>query len=119
MENLSEVLLMWVLIYGFIAGTLFVTVASWVLYVKADQPGWAMIIPFYNLYVMLEIAGRPGWWVILWFIPIPIIQIILMVIMYWGVAQNFGKGVGYTIGLFFLSPIFIPLLAFGDAEYEG
>ena len=39
----------------------------WKMFEKAGQPGWAAIIPIYNLYILLKIAGRPGWWLILFF----------------------------------------------------
>ena len=53
---------------------------TWMTYVKADQPGWASIIPFYNIYMMLKIVGRPGWWLILFFIPFVNIIVGIMVL---------------------------------------
>ncbi|MFO0261358.1 MAG: DUF5684 domain-containing protein, partial [Planctomycetota bacterium] len=37
----------------------------WIIFTKAGQPGWASLIPFYNLYVMLQIVGKPAWWLLL------------------------------------------------------
>jgi len=119
MEIISTVLMMWSAMYGVISFILFMTVASWVLYVKANQPGWTIFIPIYNLYVLHKIAGKPGWWLIFWFVPFPLVSLIIAVIIFLPIAENFGKGVGYGLGLIFLSPIFLPMLAFGDAEYEG
>ena len=34
-------------------------------------------------------------------------------------AKCFGKGAGFGLGLALLSPIFFPLLGFGDAKYRG
>src|SRR6202171_5900246 len=39
--------------------------AMWKVFSKAGQPGWAVIIPIYNIYIMCKVAGRPGWWVVL------------------------------------------------------
>ena len=47
-----------------------VIAGTWKTFVKADKPGWGAIIPFYNTYLMIKVAGRPGWWLILFFIPI-------------------------------------------------
>jgi hypothetical protein len=44
---------------------LFVIVAMWKVFTKAGQPGWGAIIPIYNVYLLCKIAGKPGWWVIL------------------------------------------------------
>ena len=96
---------------------LLIIVSMWKVYTKAGKPGWASIIPIYNTYVLCEIGGKPGWWLILFFIPIVNVVIGILVIV--GVAQNFGKGAGFAIGLIFLPFIFFPILAFGDAKYVG
>ena len=90
-------------------------VSMWKVFTKAGQPGWGAIIPIYNVYLLCKIAGRPGWWVILFLIPI--VSFVMWIIVALGVAANFGKGAGFGIGLAFLSFIFFPILAFGDATY--
>jgi hypothetical protein len=84
---------------------------------KAGQPLWAGFVPIYNYYVTLKIIGRPGWWLILFFIPI--VNIIVTLIMYLDLARSFGQGAGFGLGLFFLWFVFIPILAFSDAQYLG
>ena len=100
----------------YLAVVVFYLVALWKVFVKAGQPGWAIIIPFYNLYVLLQIAGKPGWWLLLMFIPV--VNLVISIIMYIGVANNFGKGTGFAIGLLLLPIIFVPILAFSDARYN-
>jgi len=95
----------------------FYLAATWKVFTKAGQPGWAAIIPIYNLIVLLQIAGKPVWWVLLMLIPL--VNIVVAVMTWHGVSTNFGKGVGFTIGLILLGFIFIPILAWGDAEYLG
>lgn len=90
---------------------------TWMTYVKADQPGWASIIPFYNIYIMLKIVGRPGWWLILFFIPI--VNFIVGIIVIIELARSFGHGVGFAIGLYFLPFIFWLILGFGEDRYLG
>ena len=94
-----------------------VIAGMWKVFTKAGKPGWAAIIPIYNMIVLLQIAGKPLWWFLLFFIPVVNIVIAVMVMI--GVAKAFGKGTGFALGLLFLSPIFIPMLGFGDAQYIG
>ncbi|MGB0385376.1 MAG: DUF5684 domain-containing protein [Ardenticatenaceae bacterium] len=96
---------------------LFLLVAMWKIYTKAGQPGWAIIIPIYNIYVLLQIVGRPTWWILLMFIPL--VNFIIAIMIYIDLAKSFGKSTLFGLGLIFLSFIFIPILGFGDAEYRG
>ncbi|MFI5154552.1 MAG: DUF5684 domain-containing protein [Chitinophagales bacterium] len=113
------------MMYGFIFGIfllglafgIFMIVAYWKVYEKAGQPGWACIIPFYNIYIMLKIAGKPGWWLLMMLIPV--VNIIYVVWLTNMVSKSFGKDEGFTIGLLFLGIIFWPILGFGDAVYLG
>ena len=94
-----------------------VIAGMWKVFTKAGKPGWASIIPIYNVVVLLQIAGKPIWWIVLLFIPIVNFVIAVMVMI--SLAKAFGKGTGFALGLLFLSPIFIPILGFSDAQYTG
>ena len=63
--------------------------AGWKVFTKAGQPGWAILIPFYNTYVLLKIVGRPGWWLVLMFIPL--VNIVIAIIVAIDLAKSFGK----------------------------
>jgi len=89
----------------------------WKVFTKAGKPGWAVIIPLYNAYVFLKIAGKPGWWLIL--LLVPLLNVIVGIVATVAFARNFGKGIGFVLGLIFLPFIFYPILAFGDAQYLG
>ncbi len=91
--------------------------ARWKVFSKAGQPGWASIIPIYNIYVMTKIAGKPGWWVLMMFIPI--VNIVYLIWMYNMISKSFGKDEGFTVGMLFLGIVFWPILAFGSAQYIG
>ncbi len=91
--------------------------ATWKVFSKAGQPGWASVIPVYNLYTMLKLAGKPGWWIILMIIPG--LNIIFGIWTLNMISKSFGKDEGFTMGMVFLAPIFWPILGFGDAEYIG
>src|ERR1700749_4740233 len=96
---------------------LLVIVAMWKVFTKAGRPGWAAIIPIYNIYVWCKILGRPGWWVILMLIPL--VNIIVGIMVCIDMAKSFGKGVGFGIGIALLGIIFLPILGFGSAQYQG
>ena len=91
--------------------------AFWKVFTKAGEEGWKAIIPFYNVYVLLRIVGRPGWWLIL--LLIPFVNFIIWIIVALDLAKSFGKGTGFGVGLIFLGPIFMLILGFGDARYVG
>ena len=95
----------------------FVLVCMWIIFRKANKPGWAAIVPFYNLYVMFEITWGSGWRFLLMLIPI--YNIILSIQTQVRLARAFGKSGGFAAGLVFLPYIFIPLLAFGKETYQG
>ncbi len=90
---------------------------SWKVYVKAGQPGWGCIIPIYNFYLLCKITGRPWWWLLLCLIPI--VGAIIYIIMMIDLAKCFGRGAGTAVGLVLLNPIFMCILGFGSAEYQG
>ena len=120
-------------------------VAMWKMFVKAGEAGWKCLIPIYNLYIFCKIIGINFW---IWMLLVPlvvglitglvpsiapnnetlatimsIISAIYSIVFYiytcYKLAKAFGKGVGFTIGLFFFPNIFQLILAFGSAEYVG
>jgi hypothetical protein len=99
-----------------LALVVFYVAAVWRVFEKAGKPGWAAIVPIYNAIVMLQIAGKPVWWILLFLIPV--VNIVVAIMMYIAFARNFGKGVGFALGLAFVSIIFFPILAWGDAQYQ-
>lgn len=91
-------------------------ISLWKIYAKAEQPGWAIFVPIYNLVVFLRIANKPAWWLVL--LIIPVVNVFAGVIVIHNIAKSFGKGTGFTIGLLLLGIIFYPMLAFGNASYR-
>jgi len=108
----------YVCILFYIAIIVVIIAAMWKVFEKAGQPGWAAIVPIYNGYVLTcEIAKKEILWFILMFIPF--VGIIASIMVSLEVARKFGKSDGFGIGLAFLPFIFYPMLAFGDAQYQG
>ncbi|MCS7222873.1 MAG: DUF5684 domain-containing protein [Anaerolineae bacterium] len=90
----------------------------WKTFQKAGQPGWGALIPIYNAYLMLKIAGRPGWWLIL--LLIPAVNIIILLLVCLDIAAAFGKSAVFgVIMLFLLSGLGFLILGFGSAKYIG
>ena len=100
-----------------LALVVFYVFVYWRIFEKAGKPGWAAIIPIYSGLVLLNIVGKPWWWILLFFIPG--INIIIGIWVLNLLSLSFGKGIGFTLGLIFLSFIFYPILAFSNAEYIG
>ena len=95
----------------------FLIAAMWKVFTKAGKAGWLILIPIVNVYQLLKIAGRPGWWLILFIIPL--VNLIISILVSMDIAKSFGKGAGFGLGLAFLGPIFYPILGFGSATYKG
>lgn len=95
-----------------------IVAGMWKVFTKAGQPGWASIVPIYNVYVLtIEIAKKEILWFILWLIPL--VNIVPAILIPIELAKKFGKDTAYGLGLVFLPFIFYPMPGFGDAQYEG
>jgi hypothetical protein len=95
--------------------TLVAIIGMWKTFKKAGQPGWSALIPIYNLHVMDKIAEKPGWWLLLWMIPI--VNVVPTFVVPIEIARRFGKGTGFGLGLVLLSPVFFLILGFGQSTY--
>lgn len=101
----------------FLAFFVFEIAAVWKIFTKAGRAGWASVIPIYNAYVLVKIAGKSGFWLLLYFVPL--LNIVVGIIILNELARSFGRSGGFTIGLVLLSFIFLPILGFGSDRYIG
>ena len=103
--------------------------ANWLMFMKAGEAGWKSIIPVYNTYTAYKIAWTPNmfssisggdFWSFSGFLGglCGLVTIVLSVFYCVNLAKSFGKGLGFTIGLIFLEPIFVMMIAFGSARYQ-
>jgi hypothetical protein len=99
-----------------LAVVLLVIVSLWKIFEKAGKPGWAAIVPIYNLVVLLEIIRKPIWWIVLFLVPC--LNLVAAVMVSLELAKCFGKTVGFAIGMILLPFVFFPMLAFSDAQYN-
>lgn len=113
-------------------------VANWKIFTKAGEEGWKAIIPFYNSFITFKIGGNTTYfWIWLatyvvgyilssfsGFMAIlaslcSLAAFVVQVLREYNLAKAFGKGIGFTVGLVLLNPIFRMILGFGSAEYQG
>ncbi len=93
-------------------------IGMWKVFAKAGQPGWASIVPFYNCYILLKIAGRPGWWLLLFFVPL--VNFVIAIVVSIDVAKSFGQSAVFgVVLLFLLGMIGYLVLGFGNYRYVG
>jgi hypothetical protein len=119
-QDIDEQMAMMLGIVGGVIGLIFGIVeliAMWKIFTKAGKPGWAVLIPIYNTLVMLEIVGRPWWYLLLMLIPI--VNFVILIMIVFDLAKSFGKSAGFAVGMIFFSFIFILILGFGKAQYVG
>ncbi len=97
--------------------SILIIVAMWKIFTKAGEPGWASLIPFYNFYKLFQISMGKGWYFLLLFVPL--VNYIVIILLAINISRSFGKSTGFTLGLIFLSPIFLCILGFSSAQYLG
>lgn len=90
---------------------------AWKTYEKAGEPGWAALIPFYNLWVLLRIAHKPGWWFIMFLIPL--VNIVFGLLTFFTLSRKYGYPPVFGVGLLFLPFVFWPILGFSANRYES
>lgn len=113
--------------------------AGWKMFEKAGEPGWKSFIPIYNEYtvykfswntmlfwlnlicvVLSRLLGNSDMGILLLIAGVlNLLSAVLYIGISYKLAQSFGQGVAFTIGLIILRPVFILILGFGSAEYIG
>lgn len=138
MENTS-LLMPIILMIVYLAIIILLIASMWKIYTKAGQPGWACIVPIYNVIVLLRIVGKPTWWLFMMLMPLVsfvffpvsvvlfgivyfitlVVTIVYVVWTYNMLSKSFGRDEGFTAGLILLGFVFFPILGFGSATYLG
>lgn len=135
------------LLVGYLAVTVTISIiyyvlmviAQWNLFKKAGEPGWKSIIPVYNRYILYKISWKPMmFWITLAISIVAgifysigsdvatvigalllIVGVVIEIMQIHKLSKAYGHGVGYTIGLIFLTPIFMLILGLGSSQYVG
>ena len=121
-------------------------IAEWKIFTKAGEPGWKVLIPFYNMYIVFKLFWDKKWfWITLAVtfctsfatglisgitktdssaattvisICSSIFDLVIGIILTHRISKSFGHGVGFTLGLIFLAPIFTCILGFNKDKYK-
>lgn len=122
MENFFGAFFIGMLVFWLVVGlvlSILSLICMWRLFKKAGQPGWKAIIPIYNSYVMLRIAGCPGWWLALYFVPY--VNLVVPILAADAFVKAYGRlGIGPVLMYIFLTPFYLPYLAFSrNVQYVG
>lgn len=75
------------------------------------DPAWWAWIPLLQTVLMVKIAGKPWWWVLLWLF-VPIVNIYVTFVVLAGIARARGRSAAFSLVLLFLPIIGYPILAF-------
>jgi len=103
--------------FASLAVTVLLIIDLWIIFKKAGVPGWGAIIPIYNIYVLIKIVGRSGWWLLL--LLIPIVNVVVWIVLAFDLAKAFGRsGVFAFFLLWLLPPIGMSIIAFGESRYQ-
>ena len=102
---------------SFSATGILMLVAFWFIFNKFGEPGWAAVIPFYNTYILYKYTWGNGWYFLL--LLIPIVNIVIYIMTMIKLSKAFGHGGGYAVGLIFLPPVFLLILALNNDRYLG
>lgn len=102
---------------GGLVGYLLLAVVQWGVFAKAGEAGWQAFVPIWNVVILLRIAGKPWWWLLL--LLVPILNIVVLFLVWLALSESFGHSVGFAIGLFFLPVIFLLMLWLGSNDYRG
>ena len=106
-----------ILIFTIIFAPIYNFLTHFRIFIKSGVDGWKAIIPIYNTIVLHQIVGLHPLIMLLYIVPI--LNIIVYIMMCFKLAEVFGKGIAFTIGLIFLNPIFMMILSFSNAKYQG
>ncbi len=118
-------------------------IGCWKVFVKMGEPGWKGLIPVYNNYIYFRNCWEAKYF-FPWFIATiiagifsnnnnsdngiilslivsiaGILILVFTVMLNYHIAQTFGYGIGFTIGLTLLPTIFFLILGFGSAKFIG
>ena len=90
----------------------------WRIFIKANKPGWYALIPILNIITIMQISKTPINAKNIICLFIPVVNWIIIAIIYTDLAKSFDKDPIFGIGLLFLPIIFFPILAFDSSTYK-
>ena len=94
-------------------------VGLYLLFEKAGEKGWKALIPYYNLYIMTKITGRPWYWIL--YLLIPIVNVFIIFGLFIDLYRSFGKEKFWELGVgLVFAFVYLPYLGLQkDVTYLG
>ncbi|MDO5415920.1 MAG: DUF5684 domain-containing protein [Lachnospiraceae bacterium] len=92
-------------------------VGRWKLFLKADMPGWASLVPFYSSYCLYKMAMGNGWYFLLQ--AVPIVNLVIGVLFSVRMSKAFGYEGGVAVLMFFFRDIVLLVMGFNESQYIG
>ena len=99
--------------------------SGWMIFVKAGYPGWKVLVPFLNLYLMFRIINEPPWWGLFFVVAAFFgdmgqgVITIFSIGMHYTLARIFGKSKLFSVLTGLFPYVFIPIIALGGSMYQG
>ncbi|MBI3395152.1 MAG: hypothetical protein HY042_04905 [Spirochaetia bacterium] len=103
-----------VLLLLYTAAGVVALLASWKIFAKAGHPGWAALVPVYNVYVLTQIVNRSTGFFFLTLVPGA--GQIAGIILIWDLFQAFGRP-GWEALVPFYNLFIAARISFGNAQY--
>ncbi len=91
------------------------TAGAWGVLAKAGRPGWPALVPVYGAAKLLEVAGLPAWFVVVY--AVPGANVAVHVLASVRLAQAFGQRLAFGLGLAVAPPVFLGFLGLGPAAH--
>jgi hypothetical protein len=106
-------------VMGVIVGSVIAGLFLMGMFNKAGKPAWAAFVPLYNYVVLLDIIGKPWWWIFGFLVPC--LNIILIIYIMMELSKSFGKDALYTVALIIpcVNVIALAYLSYGPDQYVG
>ncbi|MGB1247306.1 MAG: DUF5684 domain-containing protein [Chitinophagales bacterium] len=101
-----------------LAAALFIAMVGCLkVFEKAGREPWHAFVPYFNIFILTNVAGKPFWWTL--FLLVPVLNVVVWFILCHGLSSKFKKPIFFSVGLALLFPVFICILGFSNAKYQS
>jgi len=91
------------------------------IFKKAGKESWPAWVPFYNSWILFELGGQNGAYILFQFVPFVgnIIFMVFQFIAMYNIGLKLGKTGIFILWGIFLSPVWYAWLAFDDSKWNN
>jgi hypothetical protein len=102
----------------YVVAAFVIVISLWRIFENVGIPGWAAIVPFYNLAMVYRVVGRPPRQS--WFLLVPVLNVLLYIRLMSELSRAFGGDRIFTLVLVVSPYMGFPMLAFSrKANYRA